>query len=52
MPAAKITVIPANAGIQFVGLIAFKNNQMNDLDSRIRGNDGEFSSRLGFIYSL
>ena len=34
------TVIPAHAGIQCVGLIAFRNNQMNNLDSRMRGNDG------------
>jgi len=26
------TVIPANAGIQVVHLIALKNNQVNDLD--------------------
>jgi len=51
MSAPKITVIPANAGIQFVGLIAFKNNQMNDRHSRVRGNDGEFFSRSVFIYS-
>ena len=40
MPEFKITVIPANAGIQFLGLIGFQSNQMNNLDSRLRGNDG------------
>jgi len=39
-PPPEKTVIPAQAGIQFVGLISFKNNQMNNLDSRLRGNDG------------
>jgi len=40
MSAPEITVIPAQAGIQFVGLIALQINQMNNLDSRLRGNDG------------
>jgi hypothetical protein len=39
-PTASLAVIPAQAGIQFVGLIAVNNNQMNNLDSRLRGNDG------------
>jgi hypothetical protein len=35
------TVIPANAGIQAVPLNAQKlNNLTNELDSRLRGNDG------------
>jgi len=34
------TVIPAQAGIQFVHLIVFKCNQPYALDSRLRGNDG------------
>ncbi len=41
----KRTVIPAKAGIQLVGLIALKINQMNNLDSRLRGNDGRFFGR-------
>ena len=36
----EMAVIPAQAGIQFVGLISLKINQMNNLDSRMRGNDG------------
>ncbi|MDP1572683.1 MAG: hypothetical protein Q8M04_00375 [Pseudomonadota bacterium] len=44
MPAPEKTVIPAQAGIQFVGLISLKINQMNNLDSRMRGNDGRFST--------
>jgi hypothetical protein len=35
-------VIPANAGIQITGLTALKNNQMNNLDSGVRRNDGRF----------
>jgi len=46
MPTPEMNVIPANAGIQFVGLIALKINQMNNLDSRVRGNDGEFCRRF------
>ncbi len=52
MPAIKIAVIPAQAGIQFVGLIVLKINQMNNLDSRLRGNDGEFFSPLQLIHNL
>ncbi|MDP2831728.1 MAG: hypothetical protein Q8Q28_00200 [Pseudomonadota bacterium] len=36
----KPAVIPAQVGIQFVGLIALNNNRMNNLASRLRGNDG------------
>jgi len=43
MPAAKLAVIPAHAGIQVVHLIVFQRNQPYELDSRLRGNDG-FSS--------
>jgi len=52
MPTPKITVIPAHAGIQFVGLISLKNNQMHNLDSRVRGNDGRFSGRFRKIHRL
>ena len=52
MSAPEITVIPAQAGIQFVGLIASKINQMNNLDSRLRGNDGGFSRRFQLIHNL
>ena len=41
-----IVVIPAPAGIQFVGLISFENDQMNDLDSRVRENVGRFGDRF------
>ncbi len=40
--AAKLAVIPAQAGIQFVGLTVLKINRMYHLDSRLRGNDGYF----------
>ncbi|MDO9227830.1 MAG: hypothetical protein Q8M09_10485 [Pseudomonadota bacterium] len=46
MPKLEETVIPAQAGIQFVGLTARKINQMHNLDSRLRGNDGVFFSRF------
>ncbi len=39
------TVIPAQAGIQFIGLTALKTNQKHNLDSRLRGNDS-YSSAL------
>jgi len=52
MPAPEITVIPAQAGIQFVGLIALKINQMDNLDSRMRGNDGGFFRRFLLIHNL
>ena len=51
-PATDIAVIPASAGIQFVGLISLKNNQMYDLDSRLRGNDGFFGGRFESIHTL
>ena len=40
MPTTEETVIPAHAGIQFVGLITLKTYQMNYLDSGVRRNDG------------
>jgi len=46
------SVIPAQAGIQFVGLTALKINQMHNLDSRLRGNDGSFGDRFGKIHRL
>ena len=42
MPASEMSVIPAQEGIQFVGLIVLKINQLNNLDSRLRGNEGGF----------
>jgi hypothetical protein len=44
MLAAEIFVIPAQAGIQIqlVSLISLEINQMNNLGSRLRGNDGGF----------
>ena len=35
-------VIPADAGIQFVGLISFTRNQIDKLDSGLRRNDSFF----------
>jgi hypothetical protein len=60
MLAPGITAIPSNAGIQFVGLIPLKINQMNNLDSRGSlpstpigdGNDGGYFRRLRLIHSL
>jgi len=52
MPAIKMAVIPAQAGIQVVHLIDFQNNQPYELDSRLRGNDGEFFSPLQLIHNL
>jgi len=43
------TAIPANAGIQLIGPAAVKGNQMDELDSRIRGND---DARLNFSQPL
>ncbi len=40
MPAHEKTVIPANAGIQFVSLTALKINQMHNLDTGVRRYDG------------
>ncbi|MCU0933000.1 MAG: hypothetical protein MUE86_00850 [Thiobacillaceae bacterium] len=46
--ATKVAVIPAYAGIQFVGLTALKINSMHHLDSiGLRGNDG-FGERRDF----
>jgi hypothetical protein len=52
MPMPKISVIPAQAGIQFVGLTALKINHINNLDSGLRRNDGRFGGRFGLIHSL
>jgi hypothetical protein len=52
MPVPKISVIPAQAGIQFVGLTALKINQINNLDSGFRRNDGRFFGRVGKIHRL
>jgi hypothetical protein len=52
MPTADKTVIPANAGIQFVGLTALKINQINKLDSGLRRNDGRFLGRVGSYHRL
>jgi hypothetical protein len=41
-----MSVIPAKAGIQFVGLTALKINQVNNLDSGVRRNDGRFLAVL------
>jgi len=37
---AKLTVIPAQAGIQIVYPIDFLGLELYELDSRLRGNDG------------
>jgi hypothetical protein len=52
MPSPNISVIPANAGIQYVGLISLRNNQRNNLDSGVRRNDGCFSSHFGNFHRL
>ena len=60
MPASEMSVIPAQAGIQFVGLIALKINPMNYLDSRRSlpakaiggGNDGAVFRQFQFIHNL
>ncbi len=46
MPDAAIAVIPAHAGIQFVGVAIMKIHLMNDLDSGIRRNDSIFTAAL------
>ncbi|MDO9226351.1 MAG: hypothetical protein Q8M09_11650 [Pseudomonadota bacterium] len=45
-----MTVIPAQAKIQFTGLTSLKINQIHNLDSRMRGNDesGVYQSALKF----
>jgi hypothetical protein len=48
-PAPNISVIPANAGIQFARLTSLKVNQINNLDSGCRRNDGW--GRAGKIHS-
>jgi hypothetical protein len=50
LPAPRIFVIPAQAGIQFVGLTALKINQINNLDSGFRRNDGRFCGRIVKIH--
>jgi hypothetical protein len=40
LPVLNISVIPAAAGIQFVGLNALKSNLINHQDSGYRRNDG------------
>jgi hypothetical protein len=40
LPTPPHSVIPANAGIQFVRLAAMKINPINNLDSGCRRNDG------------
>jgi len=52
LPEPEIAVIPAQAGIQFVGLTTLKINQIYNLDSRLRGNDGMVFRRFGKIHSL
>jgi hypothetical protein len=52
MPALPKTVIPAQSGIQFVGLSALKINQMNNLDFGLRRNDGHFGGHFGNIHNL
>jgi hypothetical protein len=52
MLATEKTVIPANAGIQFVGLIVLKINQMNNLDSGVCRNDGSIGGRFGIIHKV
>ena len=46
MPDAAIAVIPAHAGIQFVGVAILNIRLMNDLDSGIRRNDSIFAAAL------
>jgi|GEM_PF-2190278 len=46
------SVIPAQAGIQFVGLNALNAAPMHDLDSRLRGNDGHIDSSIEIIHRL
>ena len=47
MSAPELIVIPAQAGIKFVGMSALKPNQMNHLDSGLRRNDGSIDRRAG-----
>jgi len=42
MTALHKSVIPAQAGIQFVEQTALKIKQIHNLDSRLRGNDDHF----------
>jgi hypothetical protein len=52
MPMIKKAVIPAQAGIQFVRLATLKINQINNLDSGVRRNDGRFFGRIANVHSL
>ncbi len=52
MPVTEIAVIPAQAGIQFVGLTALKINQMNNLNSGLRRSDGHSCGCHGNTHSL
>jgi hypothetical protein len=47
---ACIAVIPAQAGIQVVDLLAKESNQPYELDSRLRGNDGFVSLAFNSPY--
>jgi hypothetical protein len=49
---ASRAVIPANTGIQFVGLTALKIDQIYKLDSALRRNDGRFVGRVGKNHRL
>jgi hypothetical protein len=42
----------SGAGIQFAGLAALKINQINNLDSGVRRNDGRLFGRFGNIHRL
>jgi hypothetical protein len=52
MLAPEISVIPAQAGIQLVGLTDLKINQIYNLDSGLRRNDGRFGGRFRKNHSL
>ncbi len=49
MSALTHSVIPAQAGIQFAGQASLKINQMNNLDSRLCGNDGHVDGSFQII---
>jgi hypothetical protein len=46
------TVIPANAGIQFLPLASLKNNQIRKLDPGLRRDDDRFRGRFGIFHRL
>ncbi len=52
MSALNKSVIPAQAGIQFVGLTVLKINPMDNLDSRLRGNDHHVGGCFQEIHKL